>query len=87
MSEPKRSACSLPMGSGRTGVSIRDQKLADVLAEFSRAKERPVSTAFWQANLKVMEQACDLTKEILTTLLLIHEARRESPVTSPRVAR
>jgi hypothetical protein len=69
------------------GVSIRDQKLADVLAEFSRAKERPVSTAFWQANLKVMEQACDLTKEILTTLLLIHEARRESPVTSPRVAR
>jgi hypothetical protein len=59
------------------GLTIRDQKLADVLAEFSRAKNRPVSTAFWQANLNVMQQATGLADEMLTALILIHQAKRE----------
>lgn len=64
------------------GLSVKDQKLADVLSAFSRAKERPVSSTFWQANLKVMEQACELTEHTLTALLLIHETRRESKATA-----
>jgi hypothetical protein len=57
------------------GVHLKDQQLVDVLAEFSRARLRPVSTAFWQANLKVMERACDLAQEILETLLLVRIAK------------
>ncbi len=60
------------------GVHVKDQKLADVLAEFSRAKERPVSQAFWEANLAVMQASCKLAEEVLATLILIHDARRES---------
>jgi hypothetical protein len=59
------------------GLTVKDQKLADVLTEFSRAKQRPVSAAFWQANLKVMRQATELTEQVLITLLLLHQARRE----------
>lgn len=58
------------------GVHLKDQKLADVLAEFSRAKERPVSQAFWWANLNVMQAASQLTEEVLQTLMLLHETRR-----------
>jgi hypothetical protein len=58
------------------GVHIKDQKLADVLSEFSRAKLRPVSIAFWQANLKVMEQSCQLAQHILESLVLIHQAKK-----------
>jgi len=58
------------------GVHIKDQKLADVLAEFSRAKLRPVSMVFWQANLKVMEQSCQLAQHILESLILIHQATK-----------
>jgi hypothetical protein len=58
------------------GVHLKDQKLADVLAEFSRAKERPVSNTFWQANLAVMKAASKLAEEVLDTLVLIHDARR-----------
>ena len=70
----------LPFGQkhGR-GVHLKDHKLADVLAEFSRAKERPVSHTFWKANLAVMQAACNLSEEVLSTLILIHEARREGP--------
>jgi hypothetical protein len=66
----------LPFGKtqGR-GVHLKDQRLADVLSEFSRAKLRPVSNVFWQANLKVMEEASQLAEHILETLLLLHEAR------------
>lgn len=64
------------------GVTVTDQKLVDVLTEFSRAKERPVSLFFWQANLKVMKRASELTEQMLTTLLLIHEARREFATTA-----
>jgi hypothetical protein len=59
------------------GVHLKDQKLADVLAEFSRAKERPVSHVFWEANLAVIQAACKLAEEVLATLILIHDARRE----------
>jgi hypothetical protein len=59
------------------GVHLKDQKLADVLAEFSRAKERPVSQVFWKANLAVIQAACKLAEEVLATLILIHDARRE----------
>jgi hypothetical protein len=58
------------------GVHLKDQKLADVLAEFSRAKERPVSQTFWRANLSVMQASCKLTEEVLMALILIHDARR-----------
>jgi hypothetical protein len=59
------------------GVHLKDQKLADVLAEFSRAKERPVSHVFWEANLAVIQAACKLAEEVLATLILIHDARCE----------
>jgi hypothetical protein len=58
------------------GVHLKDQKLADVLAEFTRAKERPVSNTFWEANLAVMKAASKLAEEVLATLVLIHDARR-----------
>jgi hypothetical protein len=58
------------------GVHLKDQKLADVLAEFTRAKERPVSNAFWEANSAVMKAASKLAEEVLATLVLIHDARR-----------
>ena len=69
----------LPFGqkSGR-GFHIEDQELADVLVEFSRPKQRPVSEAFWRANLSVMECALKLTEEIVSSLILIHEARLEN---------
>src|ERR1700683_4522446 len=53
---------------GRQGVHLKDQKLADVLAEFTRAEERPVSQMFWEANLSVMKAASKLTEEELSTL-------------------
>ena len=59
-------------------MHLKDQKLAEVLAEFSRAKERPVSQIFWKANLAVMHAACKLAEEVLSALVLIHNARRES---------
>jgi hypothetical protein len=60
------------------GVHLRDQKLAEVLAEFSRAKERPVSQVFWKANHAVMQAACKLSEQVLAALILIHDARREA---------
>jgi hypothetical protein len=60
------------------GVHLRDQKLAEVLAEFSRAKERPVSQVFWKANHAVMQAACRLAEEVLSSLILIHNSRREA---------
>jgi hypothetical protein len=57
------------------GIRLKDQAIADVLSEFSRAKERPVSTVFWRENLGVMESACELAESVLDTLLLIHSAR------------
>jgi hypothetical protein len=66
----------LPFGQthGR-GIHLRDQKLADILSEFSRAKLRPVSTVFWDSNLKVMQESCHLAEHILETLILLHQAR------------
>lgn len=60
----------------RRGVLLRDQELADVFAEFSRARQRPVSNAFWLANVKVMESACQLAEGVLESLILAHEAKR-----------
>ncbi|MDH7561708.1 MAG: hypothetical protein QHJ34_16010 [bacterium] len=57
------------------GVRLKDQDLADVFAQFSRAKQRPVSTAFWRANLRVMEATTELAGRMLDTLLLIHRWR------------
>lgn len=57
------------------GIRLKDQALADVLSEFSRAKERPVSTVFWKENLGVMGSACELAQGVLDTLLGIHSAR------------
>jgi hypothetical protein len=57
------------------GIRIKDQALADVLADFSRAKQRPVSKLFWESNLSVMEAACNLAQGILGALILMHEAR------------
>jgi hypothetical protein len=66
----------LPFGErqGR-GVRIQDQEMADVLAEFSRARQVPVSTAFWQANLGVMQASCTLAQRVLESIILIWEAR------------
>jgi hypothetical protein len=58
------------------GIHLKDQALIDVFAEFSRSRQRPVSLAFWRANLKVMDAASTLGRQILETLILIHEARR-----------
>jgi hypothetical protein len=60
------------------GVRLKDQELADAFAEFSRARQRPVSTVFWEANLCVMEAACDLSQGVLDALVLIHAARKAS---------
>lgn len=60
------------------GIHLKDQKLAEVLSEFSRAKERPVSQIFWKANLSVIQAACRLAEEVLPTLILIHNARRDA---------
>jgi hypothetical protein len=66
----------VPYKAKERGISLRDQKLADVLAEFSRARLRPVSKSFWQANLNVMLQANELSQQILESLILIHHARK-----------
>lgn len=58
------------------GLRIQDQELADVLSEFSRARQRPVSIRFWQDNLGVMQAACMLAQRVLESIILIHEARR-----------
>lgn len=65
-----------PYKEKESGVSLRDQRLADVLAEFSRAKLRPVSKSFWQANLTVISQAAELSHQIFESLILIHNARK-----------
>lgn len=66
-----------PFGQNQArGVLLRDQELADLFGEFSRAKWRPVSNTFWKANLKVMEAATDLAQAILDTLILVHRARK-----------
>jgi hypothetical protein len=57
------------------GIWLKDQALADVLADFSRAKQRPVSKLFWEGNLSVMEAVCELAEGILSALLLMHAAR------------
>lgn len=57
------------------GIRMKDQALAEVFAEFSRSRQRPVSLAFWRANLKVMDAASTLAERILEALVLIHEAR------------
>jgi len=59
------------------GIRLKDQELAEVLAEFSRAKQRPVSMVFWEGNLNVMESASELAKGILDALVSIHAARLE----------
>lgn len=69
-----------PFGQKRRGVLLKDQELADLFAEFSRARQRPVSTAFWQANLKVMQAACELAEAVLESLILIHEAKKPDTV-------
>ncbi len=61
------------------GVHLKDQHLADVLAEFSRARQRPVSNVFWEANLRVMDAACALSQAVLDALVLIHAARKVGP--------
>lgn len=58
------------------GVLLKDQELADVFAEFTRARQRPVSNAFWQANLEVMKAACELAEAVLESLILIHAAKK-----------
>jgi hypothetical protein len=60
------------------GIHLKDQALADVLADFSRAKERPVSKVFWEGNLGVMEATSDLAEGILSVLILTNAARRRS---------
>jgi hypothetical protein len=58
-----------------SGVRLKDQALADLLGDFSRAKQRPVSIGFWQANLRLVEAASDLARGVLEALILFHEAR------------
>jgi hypothetical protein len=58
------------------GIHLKDQKLAEVLSVFSRAKERPVSQGFWKANLSVIQAACRLADGVLSALILIHDAKR-----------
>src|SRR5579872_4641062 len=58
------------------GIHLKDQKLAEVLSVFSRAKERPVSHGFWKANLSVIQAACRLADGVLSALILIHDAKR-----------
>ncbi|MCI0722825.1 MAG: hypothetical protein L0338_28225, partial [Acidobacteria bacterium] len=60
------------------GVRLKDQDLADLFGEFSRAKWRPVSNVFWHANLDVMQAATDLAQAVLDTLILVHKARKSS---------
>ncbi len=60
----------------RRGVQLKDQELIDVLSEFSRAKQRPVSLQFWKLNFNVMKATADLANAMLETLLLIWNNKR-----------
>ena len=69
----------LPFGEKQDrGIRVQDQELANVLGEFSRARQRPVSIAFWQANLKVMQAACALALRMLEAIILIREGTIEA---------
>jgi hypothetical protein len=63
---------------GERGIYLKDQALAELFAEFSRSRQRPVSLVFWQANLRVMETACSLAGDVLHALICIHEVQRAS---------
>ncbi len=65
-------------GKHERGVRLKDQALADLFDEFSRAKWRPVSNVFWEANLKVMQAASELAKAILDALILLHNTKAVS---------
>lgn len=57
------------------GVLLKDQQLADVFAEFSRARQRPVAAVFWEANQNVLRASCELAEGVLESLISIHDAR------------
>lgn len=59
------------------GIFLQDQELVDVLKEFSRAKERPVSTGFWWANMKMIDAVQQVAQAVLDALVLIHEAKNQ----------
>lgn len=58
------------------GVRLKDQELLDILTEFSRAKERPVSTVFWEKNEAVMQATIRLVDKTLDTLILLRGLRK-----------
>jgi hypothetical protein len=57
------------------GVLLKDQELADVFAEFSRARQRPVSLVFWEKNRAVLKAACELADAVLESLIILQHAR------------
>lgn len=58
------------------GVLLKDQQLADVFAEFSRARQRPVSNVFWERNQSVLQASCELAEGVLESLIILHDAKK-----------
>lgn len=56
-------------------LSYRDKPLVDVLTEFTRARERRVTTRFWQQNEEVMARTIALFEATSAFVRLLHRVR------------
>lgn len=65
---------------GRTNLNeftFRDKALVDILLEFTRARDRPVPTNFWEKNISVMDRMIELFDSTSRSLKLIHSIKYE----------
>lgn len=49
-------------GSGKNVLTYNDKKLIELLLAFTRARQRPIPTDFWEKNIQVMENLISLVK-------------------------
>lgn len=54
--------------------TFRDKPLVDILLKFTRARQRPVSSSFWDKNISVMDSIIDLFEATNQSLKHIHTA-------------
>ncbi|MEX0806225.1 MAG: hypothetical protein WD688_23330 [Candidatus Binatia bacterium] len=59
-------------------LSYRDKPLVDVLTEFTRARERQVTTRFWKQNFNVMEKTVELFEATTIFIKELHSTRKLS---------
>lgn len=58
--------------------TFRDKPLVDILLKFTRARQRPVSSSFWDKNISVMDSIIDLFEATSQSLKLIHTTAESS---------